>query len=502
MSSNAIAFDGHDIAPETRDFLSGSHKLLIDGDWVDGSGEIETRDPATGLSLAKVASGGKAEIDRAVAAARRAFDGPWGRMSAADRTALLHKLARLMDKDATLLTQLDIVDNGMPVFIGGLTVANCVEMVDYYAGAILRVQGRTMVPPRHIAAMGEALTYTLREAVGVVGHIVPWNVPLSTAILKLAPALAAGCTIVVKPSEETPLSILALGRMILEAGFPEGVVNIVNGTGAEAGAALAEHPGVDKISFTGSTATGRKIVQAALGNMKKVSLELGGKSPVVVMPDADLAQAIPGVALATFFLQGQNCMAGTRVFVHEAIHDALMDGLAAFSSGMTLGHGLDPMTQQGPMISDAHTAKVMRYIDGAAAEGATLVTGGKRLDRPGNFIQPTIFTDTTPGMAVQREEIFGPVMAVQRFATDDLDAIAALANDTPYGLSGSVWTRDLSTAHRLVKRIRAGHVSVNTHGAVGTNVPFGGYGESGWGREFGEEGLDAYLETKAVTVVL
>ncbi|HEX7873093.1 MAG TPA: aldehyde dehydrogenase family protein [Sphingobium sp.] len=502
MNSNAIPFDGHAIAPETRDFLVGSHKLLIGGDWVEGSGEIESRDPATGLPLATVASGGKAEVDRAIAAARRAFDGPWGRMSAGDRTLLLQKLARLMEKDATLLTQLDIVDNGMPVFIGGLTVANCVEMVDYYAGAILRIQGRTMAPPRHIAAMGEALTYTLREPIGVVGQIVPWNVPLSTAILKLAPALAAGCTIVVKPSEETPLSILALGQMILDAGFPEGVVNIVNGTGADAGAALAEHPGVDKISFTGSTATGRKIIQAALGNMKKVSLELGGKSPVVVMPDADLEQAIPGVALATFFLQGQNCMAGTRVFVHESIHDRLIDGLAAFSAGMTLGHGLDPATQQGPMISDAHTAKVMRYIDGAIADGATLVAGGKRLDRPGNFIQPTIFTDTTPQMAVSREEIFGPVMAVQRFATDDLDEIAALANDTPYGLSGSVWTRDLSTAHRMVKRIRAGHVSINTHGAVGTNVPFGGYGESGWGREFGEEGLDAYLETKAVTTVL
>ncbi|MET0366141.1 MAG: aldehyde dehydrogenase family protein, partial [Sphingobium sp.] len=472
------------------------------GDWAEGSGEIETRDPATGLSLGTVVSGGKAEVDRAVAAARRAFEGPWGRMAAADRTALLQKLARLMEKDATLLTQLDIVDNGMPVFIGGLTVANCVEMVDYYAGAILRIQGKTMAPPRHIAAMGEALTYTLREPIGVVGQIVPWNVPLSTAILKLAPALAAGCTIVVKPSEETPLSILALGQMILDAGFPEGVVNIVNGTGADAGAALAEHPGVDKISFTGSTATGRKIIQAALGNMKKVSLELGGKSPVVVMPDANLDQAIPGVALATFFLQGQNCMAGTRVFVHESIHDRLMDGLAAFSGAMALGHGLDPATQQGPMISDAHTAKVMRYIDGAVADGATLVAGGKRLDRPGNFIQPTIFTDTTADMAVSREEIFGPVMAVQRFATDDLDAIAALANDTPYGLSGSVWTQDLSTAHRLVKRIRAGHVSINTHGAVGTNVPFGGYGESGWGREFGEEGLDAYLETKAVTTVL
>jgi len=495
-------FDNHAIAPETRAFLAQPHPLLIGGAWVDGSDAIETRDPATGLTLATVAIGGKQEIDRAVAAARHAFEGPWARMSAAERTALMARLARRMEQDATLLTELDIIDNGMPRFIAGLTVANCVEMVDYYAGAILRIEGTTTPPPRHLAAIGEALTYTLREPVGVVGHIVPWNVPLSTAILKLAPALAAGCTVVVKPSEETPLSILALGQMILDAGFPEGVVNIVNGYGADAGAALAEHPGIDKISFTGSTATGRKIVQAALGNMKKVSLELGGKSPVVVMPDADLAKAIPGVAMATFFLQGQNCMAGTRIFAHADIHDALMDGLASFSQAMVLGHGLDAATQQGPMISDAHNAKVMHHIEQAKAAGATLVSGGTRLDRAGNFIQPTIFTDTTADMAVVREEIFGPVMAVQRFDTLDLDAIAILANDTPYGLSGSVWTENLSTAHRMVRRIRAGHVSINCHGAVGTNIPFGGYGESGWGREFGGEGLGAYLETKAVTAAL
>lgn len=497
-----VPFDGHAIAPETRAFLNDSHRLLIDGEWVDGSALHPTRDPATGLLLAEVHLGGVAEIDRAVAAARRAFEGPWGRMAAAERTALLARLARLLHDNAPLLAELDVIDNGMPRFIAELTVANNVELIDYYAGAILRIEGATMAPPRHIAAEGEALTYTLREPVGVVGQIVPWNVPLSTALLKLAPALAAGCTVVVKPSEETPLSALALGRLILEAGFPAGVVNIVNGLGAEAGAALAEHPGVDKISFTGSTATGRRIVQAATGNLKKVSLELGGKSPVVVMPDADPAIAVPGIAMATFFLQGQNCMAGTRIFLHEAIHDRFVEQIAAFAEGMALGHGLAPGTLLGAMISDAHTAKVMGHIEAAKAAGATLVTGGERLDRPGNFITPAIFTATTPDMALVREEIFGPVMAVQRFATDDLDAIARLANDTPYGLSGSVWTRDLSTAHRLVRRIRAGHVSINCHGAVGTNVPFGGFGQSGWGREFGQDGLDAYLETKAVTARL
>ncbi|MGA1797262.1 aldehyde dehydrogenase family protein [Sphingomonas sp. 4RDLI-65] len=497
-------FDGHAIAPETQAFLDQPHKLLIDGAWVDGETNetMEARDPATGLVLARFAIGGAGDIDHAVAAARRAFEGPWSRLTVAERTALMMRLARAMNDDAQVLAELDVIDNGMPMFIAGLTVANCVEMVDYYAGGIMRIEGTTTAPPRHVAAEAEALTYTLREPVGVVGQIVPWNVPLSTAILKLAPALAAGCTVVIKPSEETPLSMLRLGQLILNAGFPNGVVNIVNGLGSTVGAALAEHADVDKISFTGSTATGKRIVQAAIGNLKKVSLELGGKSPVVVLADADLALAIPGVAMATFFLQGQNCMAGTRIFVHESIHDQLVEGLVAFAAGMTLGHGLDPSTMLGPMISDAHTAKVMGYIDGAIAEGATLVAGGKRLDRAGNFVQPTIFTDTRPEMAVVREEIFGPVMTVQKFATDDLDAIARLANDTPFGLSGSVWTQSLSSAHRLVSRIRAGQVSINCHGAVGTNIPFGGYGQSGWGREFGREGLDGYLETKAVTARL
>ncbi len=500
--SEAVPFDGHEISAETRAFLNQPHQLLIGNEWVDGSGTLTTKDPATGLPLCDVQIGGAAEIDRAVAAARHAFNGEWSAMTVAARTEMMLRLARKFGEKAQLLSELDIIDNGMPSFISALTVANGVEMIEYYAGAIMRIEGRTMPPPRHIADAGEALTYTLREPVGVVGLIVPWNVPLSTALLKFAPALAAGCTIVLKPSEETPLSILAIGEIIRECGFPEGVVNIVNGYGADAGAALAAHDDVDKISFTGSTATGRKIVQGALGNLKKVSLELGGKSPVVIMPDADLSKAIPGAALATFFLQGQNCMAGTRIFAHADIHDALVEGVAAFANSMKLGHGLDPATQQGPMISDAHCAKVMRFIESAKTEGATLVAGGERLDRPGNFVQPTVFADATPEMEFVCEEIFGPVMAVQKFDTTDLDEIAAMANNTPYGLSGSVWTEKLSDAHRLVKRIRSGQVSINCHGAVGTNVPFGGYGQSGWGREFGEEGLNAYLETKAVTAQL
>jgi len=499
-----LPFDGHPLSQATRDFLARPHRLLIDGAWVDAQAAAThvTHDPATELPLATFQVGDAADIDLAVAAARRAFEGPWSRMLAGDRAALLFRLARLIEAHAELITELDVIDNGMPRGISALTASNSVEMVDYYAGAVLRIEGTTTAPPRHVAHGAEALTYTVREPVGVVGLIVPWNVPISTAILKLAPALAAGCTVVVKPSEYTPLSLLALGDMILEAGFPAGVVNIVNGFGPAAGAPLAAHMDVDKISFTGSTATGRSIVQAALGNLKKVSLELGGKSPVVVMPDADLDLAIPGVAMATFFLQGQNCMAGTRIFAHADIHDRLVEGLVAFANGMTMGHGLDPATFQGPLVSEAQMRKVLAAIDAAKAAGAILVAGGERLDRPGWFVAPTIFTGSRADMALEREEIFGPVMAVRKFDTLDIDAIAALANETVYGLSGSVWTRDLSTAHRLASRIRSGHVAINCHGAVGTNIPFGGYGQSGWGREFGKEGLDGYLETKAVTARL
>lgn len=498
-----LPFDGHAILPETRAFLARPHLLLINGEWVKGQATLTTRDPATGIALCDVAIGGAAEIDHAVAAARRAFDeGPWPRMTASERTAILHRFARAIESNAALLAELDIIDNGMPRFIAELTAANAVEMVDYYAGAVLRIEGTTTAPPRHVTTYGEALTYTLREPVGVAGLIVPWNVPFSTFILKVAPALAAGCTIIVKPSEETPLSALLMGQLLLDSGIPPGVVNIVNGFGSTAGARLAEHPEVDKISFTGSTSTGRKIVHAATGNLKKVSLELGGKSAVIVLADADLDITVPGVAMATFFLQGQNCMAGTRIFVADAIHDKLLERLANYAQNMQIGHGLDASTVLGPMISDAHTGKVMDYIDAGRAAGATLITGGTKIDRPGNFISPTIFSDTTPEMSIVHDEIFGPVMAVQRLKNEDLDQIAHLANDTPFGLSGSVWTTSLSSAHRLAARIRSGHVSINTHGAVGTNIPFGGYKHSGWGREFGKEGIDAFLETKAVTTLL
>jgi phenylacetaldehyde dehydrogenase len=489
---------------KTRDFLKQKHRLFINGEWVDGSGKevIRSTDPATGETLAEVAVGNEKDIDDAVSAARAAFNGPWRRLTHFERARFLSRLARLVEESADLFTEIEVLDSGMPIWIAQLTIANIVEMLDYYAGVAQQIEGTTTSPPRHISDSGEALTYTLREPVGVAGLIVPWNVPVSTTVLKLAPALSAGCTVVIKPSEETPLSAVLLGSLIEAAGFPPGVVNIVNGYGHSAGAALSLHPDVDKLSFTGSTATGRKIINAATGNLKKLSLELGGKSPVVVMPDAEMERAVPGVAMATFFLQGQNCMAGTRVFVHQSIADKFIPALKAFAESLVIGHGMNPSTQIGPLISDGHCEKVLAYIASGIDQGAHLLTGGERAYGHGNFVCPTIFTECRPDMSIVREEIFGPVMAIQTFDTMDLDEIASLANDTEYGLSGSVWTRDLQTAHALTSRIRAGHVSVNCHGAVGTNIPFGGYGQSGWGREFGREGLDAYLETKAVTVQL
>ena len=500
----ATPFEGYTLSAEVLSFLGRPHELLIGGRWTSAqSGEsIATADPATGLVLTSVAAGGAGDVDWAVRAARQAFRGPWSRLAPRQRATHLSRLARLVETHRETLTELEIIDNGMPRGIAALTVGNCVEMLDYYAGWTTKIEGVTTTPPAHLTWQAEALTYTLREPVGVVAAIIPWNVPLSMAILKLAPALAAGCTLVLKPAEETPLSSLLLAALTLEADFPPGVVNIVNGRGETAGAALAAHSGVDKIAFTGSTEVGRSIAAGAAATIKRVTLELGGKSPVVVMPDADLERAIPGVAMAAFFLQGQNCMAGTRIFVHATVHDRLVDGLVTFAQGMRMGHGLDAATQVGPLISPGQTDRVMGYIERARLEGASVAAGGARASRPGYFVQPTIFTDAEPHMAIVREEIFGPVMAIQRFVTLDLDAIAGLANDTVYGLSGSVWTRDLSTAHRLVSRIRAGHVSINCHGAVAANIPFGGYKQSGWGREFGREGMDAYLETKAVTAAL
>jgi phenylacetaldehyde dehydrogenase len=390
----------------------------------------------------------------------------------------------------------------MSIHLARVVVTDAARLLRYYAGWASKIEGRTIPSAARVTEGAESLTYTLREPVGVVGQIIPWNVPFSMACLKLAPALAAGCTVILKPAEETPLSAIFLARLIMQCGFPAGVINILNGVGEIAGAALARHPDIDKIAFTGSTEVGRSVIHAASGNLKKVSLELGGKSPVVVFPDANLARAIPGVAQAAFFLQGQNCMAGSRILVHSDIYDQVVEGVAAFAKALPIGPGLDPDSFIGPLISARHRDRVLGYIASGLMDGARLVAGGAAVDGPGFFLQPTVFADTNAGMSIVREEIFGPVMSIQRFSGDDLDEIAALANDSVFGLSGSVWTEKLSVAHAMVRRIRAGQVSINCHGAVDSNIPFGGFKQSGWGREFGAEGLDGYLETKAVTARL
>ncbi len=491
------------ISPVTRAFLARGQDLLIGGQWKPArSGRtFEVSDPATAQVISRCAEGGTEDIDDAVSAARAAFEGPWSRFTAAERGAVLWKIADLVVANAQELIELEILDNGLPQSIAQYVVRNVVpDFFRYHAGWPTKIHGLTIPAAPQGKRPGEALTYTLREPVGVVGAITPWNSPLPMVMLKIAPALAAGCTLVLKPAELTPLTATRLAQLCQEAGVPDGVINVVHGEGAVAGAALAAHPGVDKIAFTGSTEVGRAIVRAAAGNLKKVSLELGGKSPVIVFPDADLAKVIPGAARACFFLQGQNCMAGTRLFVHERVHDQVVEGITAIARAMKLGHGLDPASEFGPLISAKQRNRVAGFVEAGVREGGVLACGGKSPVRDGWFFEPTVLANMRSDMTPVRNEIFGPVLCVQRFGDGDVDEVVRDANSTIYGLSGSVWTRDVGMALQMVRRIDSGQVSVNMHAAVDPAVPFGGNKQSGWGREFGAEGLDAYLKTKAVTV--
>jgi phenylacetaldehyde dehydrogenase len=494
------------IAPSSaaRDFLSRRHRLLIGGQWVEpaAAAEIAVQDPATESRLATVACGGPQDIDRAVAAARAALGGEWSRISSHQRARLLFRLADELEAAMDLAVELEVLDNGMPRPVAHYSIARfgC-DLLRYYGGWCTKIVGETIPVSPQEAPNGESLTYTRREPIGVVGAIIPWNAPLIMAALKLAPALAAGCTIVLKPAELTPLTALLLGDLIRRAGIPDGVVNIVPGYGHDAGAALAAHEGVDKIAFTGSTEVGRKILLAAAGNLKRVTLELGGKSPFVVFPDADLRKVIPGAARGAFFLQGQNCMASTRLFVHEDVYDDVVRGVAQVASSFRLGPGLAPDTELGPLISAEQRERVMGYIEAGRQSGAELVCGGDAPAGKGYFVRPTLFAHTNMDMKIAREEIFGPVLCVQSFADSDLQSIAAEANKTIYGLSASVWTRDISVAHKMASLIDSGQVSINCHAAVDPAIPFGGNRQSGWGREFGREGLEPYLKTKATTVM-
>jgi phenylacetaldehyde dehydrogenase len=416
---------------------------------------------------------------------------------------VLLRVAELIDRDAATLAEIDVIDNGMALQTAGRAAPMlAARHFRYYAGWINKLAGKTIpadAPPR---GGGEQLVYTLREPVGVAALITPWNAPLVMAALKLAPALAAGCSCILKPAELAPLSAGWLLRLLHEAGVPEGVVNLVHGTGEAAGAALTAHPDVDKVAFTGSTEVGKLIVRAAAGNLKKVTLELGGKSPMIVMPDADLERAGTGLGMAAFFMSGQNCMCGSRLFVHEKVFDRVLEGVARVANAIRVGPGLAPETQIGPLISARQRERVHGYVRSGVAEGGTVLAGGEPIEGPGFFYRPTLFASTRPDLTILREEIFGPVTCAQRFSSDDLDAIAELANDTTYGLAASIWTRDLVTAHKLAQRIRAGLVSINNHGIPDVTAPIGGYRQSGWGREFGAEGLEPYLETKTVAVAL
>jgi len=490
------------IEAPARAFLEKRHQLLIDGKAVESrSGErLDIIDPGNGNVIATSAAGTAEDVDLAVAAARRAFEGDWARVKPNQRARMMIRYAELIEAHGDELAQLESINSGKPLtFCRNADIPNVSEMFRYMAGWTTKIEGTAP----NVSLPGEWAAYTLREPVGVVGQILPWNFPLNLFSWKVAPALASGCTIVLKPAELTPLTALRMAELALEAGIPAGVLNIVTGQGNPVGAAISEHPGIDKISFTGSTETGKKILHAATGNLKRVTLELGGKSPVIVFPDADLDAAAAGAARAIFFHAGQVCAAGSRLFAHEAIHDALVDRIAAIASKMKVGYGLDDDSDLGPVISQAQFDRVTGYLATGQEQGAQVRVGGQRVGDSGYFIQPTILTGTKPGMSVVDEEIFGPVLSTMTFSDeDDLDSIAAQANASPYGLSASLWTSDVRIAHRLARRIKSGAVGVNVHSAADASLPYGGFKQSGWGRERGFDAIESYTEVKAITLNL
>lgn len=486
------------ISNRVQEFLKGTKKLLINGEWVEAVSRstFETLDPSNKKVLAVVSQAGPEDVDHAVRAARQAFeDGPWKKMSASERGRLIYKLAELMEAHKDELAQLETLDNGKPIReTTSADVPLAIDHFRYYAGWATKIVGQT------IPVNGNFFNYTRHEAVGVVGAIIPWNFPLLMAAWKLGAALATGCTIVLKPASQTPLSALYLGQLALEAGFPAGVINIIPGAGRAAGSALVEHPDVDKVAFTGSTAVGKTIMRQAAGTIKKISLELGGKSPNIILPDADMSKAIPGALMGIMFNQGQVCCAGSRLFIQKKSYDNVVADLASLAQKIKQGAGIDPTIQMGPLVSQDQLETVSSYIEKGREEGAEVVAGGVYGHGDGYFVAPTIFANVNDNMTIAKEEIFGPVVAAMPF--EDLDDVIRRANHSEYGLAAGLWTQDLKKAHYVANELKAGTVWVNCYNAFDAAAPFGGYKQSGIGREMGSYALENYTEVKNVWINL
>jgi acyl-CoA reductase-like NAD-dependent aldehyde dehydrogenase len=476
--------------------LQPERRMLVGGKFVEAaSGErIDVENPASGEAFTTVPAASAEDVDVAVRAARKTFDSQiWRGKKYTERAEIMWRWSDLVIEHVDELAEAETIDNGMPLVMATATVRYSANTIRYFAGMCSKAYGRTMEISEHDRQFH---AFSIAEPVGVAGLITPWNGPISVAATKASSAIAAGCSVVLKPAEQTPITSLRLAELALEAGIPEGVLNVVTGLGHVAGAALADHPDVDKISFTGSTVIGKRLVQASAGNLKRLSLELGGKSPVFIFDDADIEQVIPIAAMAIFANSGQVCVAGSRLFVQEKVFDKVVAGIAAFAQKMRLGSGLDPANQLGPLISAKQRSTVMGYVESGVSEGAEIVTGGKSIDGPGYFVAPTVFANTLPAMKIAREEIFGPVLVTAPFKS--IDELALLGNASPYGLGAGIFTRDLGKAHRAAKALRTGNVWVNCYGFTDKSLPFGGFKQSGYGREGGPEGFEAFIEHKTV----